>query len=514
MMVTRTARLVASLAALSMGLLLIRPTAARADQTLGTFGTWKVTSGTTQNQPSCNITWSTADDALTLILSANLSSPTTFSLYLWRSNWLFPPGSTQSVTLNFDGKPQVLSGNGINHTITVNLDATTFRPFLHGFTGGRSLSIAAPGDATPGLIGLEGTTAAVTELGQCTVADGFTQLPAPFAPATPATEAAAKASIQAASPSTATQSASPPDPFGDVRAKPLAQADYAGKALSISYGGLQATLEPDTSIDPQVCNDSKVSILLYEVSADNSSKACQIIKEIVDVNSKQVINAPVAIFDSSTTYDALDLSLAIRHLDSSSSLPQVIVSGNTGGAHCCVISAAATETSDTKWQIIQLGAVDGNGFDFLNLTHGGDDLLVISNDDFLYKFSSYAGSNAPTRILQLGGVHLQDVTANPAYRNFLLRELKSMETFEAQSSDSEPNGYLAGWVAQKALVGQFDDAWRVMLNSYDHQATDGLSDCAIDKRDWVKRGGLPRSISVIFGGRGLHYAAAECEGGL
>src|SRR3954454_16782713 len=44
----------------------------------------------------------------------------------------------------------------------------------------------------------------------------------------------------------------------------------------------------------------------------------------------------------------------------------------------------------------------------------------------------------------------------------------------------DSNGYLSAWVAQKAIIGQFDDAWATMLKSYDHVSTDGLINCSID----------------------------------
>jgi S1-C subfamily serine protease len=39
------------------------------------------------------------------------------------------------------------------------------------------------------------------------------------------------------------------------------------------------------------------------------------------------------------------------------------------------------------------------------------------------------------------------------------------------------NGFLGGWVAAKALVGQFDDAWARMLVSYDHSSDWLLDEC-------------------------------------
>src|SRR5205085_425676 len=50
----------------------------------------------------------------------------------------------------------------------------------------------------------------------------------------------------------------------------------------------------------------------------------------------------------------------------------------------------------------------------------------------------------------------------------------------------EPNGYLAAWLAQKALIGDFKDSWRTVLVSYDRKSSDGLENCAVEERLYVK----------------------------
>lgn len=115
-------------------------------------------------------------------------------------------------------------------------------------------------------------------------------------------------------------------------------------------------------------------------------------------------------------------------------------------------------------------------------------MFVDSAPSFDYKWSSYAGSRPPTRIQALRGDKLQDVSKESRYRDFMLMNLRAMESQWATTDNrAEPNGYLAGWVAQKALVGQLDDAWRTMLTTYDHDATQDL--CAIDKKAWPPQAG-------------------------
>ena len=65
-----------------------------------------------------------------------------------------------------------------------------------------------------------------------------------------------------------------------------------------------------------------------------------------------------------------------------------------------------------------------------------------------------------------------------------------METAAPQPGQGEINGYLAAWVAQKALVGQLKEAWPVMLKSYDHDSTEGRELCAVDNSVWSKQDNL------------------------
>jgi len=39
------------------------------------------------------------------------------------------------------------------------------------------------------------------------------------------------------------------------------------------------------------------------------------------------------------------------------------------------------------------------------------------------------------------------------------------------------NGYLGGWVAAKALVGELNDAWRTLLENFDHQSNWDMQEC-------------------------------------
>ena len=131
--------------------------------------------------------------------------------------------------------------------------------------------------------------------------------------------------------------------------------------------------------------------------------------------------------------------------------------------------------------------LDGDqGYSFLDPARDGSTVLVSVANAFMYRFASYAGSFAPTRIESFKEGAIRDVTAEPRFRDYLRSELRSMERGRADALRSEPNGYWAAWAAQKALAGELDDrAWKVIARSHDRTSQDGLSECSVDERVWV-----------------------------
>jgi hypothetical protein len=171
-------------------------------------------------------------------------------------------------------------------------------------------------------------------------------------------------------------------------------------------------------------------------------------------------------------------TVEVRRLDSTTTLPQIVIMSYTGGAHCCTITKLLTIDVSGTWHIVDGGMLDGDApYRFIDLNGDGNSELVSVDNSFLYAFACYACSYAPTRISTLTGLDLRDTTRDPRYQDFLRAELRDMEKFARAQHDMPPNGYLAGWVAQKALVGELDAAWRTMLASYDRTSDDGLIQC-------------------------------------
>ena len=169
--------------------------------------------------------------------------------------------------------------------------------------------------------------------------------------------------------------------------------------------------------------------------------------------------------------------VSVMRLDPGTSLPQIVLAYYWGGAHCCTVTKIATTDTAGNWRVLDGGALDGDGYEFKDLDgDGGAELLSVDNS-FLYAFASYAESYAPTRITKLINVELRDVTHEVRYEQFLRTRLKEIEAAARSNNFEGSNGYLGGWVAQKALVGELDDAWRKMLNSYDHNSDWTLEEC-------------------------------------
>ena len=177
-----------------------------------------------------------------------------------------------------------------------------------------------------------------------------------------------------------------PDAMAALRVKPLAQANYTGKPVTIGYKNVQASLQPDTSGAADICKPSNdESKLVLPGVGGASYTPCQVVAVKGADNGKEVLKAPVAVFDKDTSIDGLDIKVAIRKLDPATALPQLVLSGFTGGAHCCTVTIVLTEAGG-NWKAVSLGQMDGDGgFDYLDINHDGSTELVDIGDGFLYQ---------------------------------------------------------------------------------------------------------------------------------
>ena len=301
-------------------------------------------------------------------------------------------------------------------------------------------------------------------------------------------DAAALLGTSTPAPAAAVASTVAPDlPVGDP-AQPLAAAAFQDKPLSITAGAIRVAITAETSLDSKVC-DKAGGDLFGDGSPDVEDlphlASCRILMTAIVVSGKEVFSTRLATLDDDLQVDTLAAKVSIRRLDPTTGLPQVVFTGYTGGAHCCFITAILTTDAEGRWHGAHVPDDDSDsGFGFITAGDGSA-ALVEQDSSFAYEFSGYPGSLMPTRIYTLKGLDLHDATRDRPYGEFLSRELGGMEIFMKKNwSSDEVNGFLAGWVAEKSLVGQFDDAWRTMLANYDHDGDQGPTECRVDERVW------------------------------
>jgi len=183
--------------------------------------------------------------------------------------------------------------------------------------------------------------------------------------------------------------------------------------------------------------------------------------------------------------------LQVRELDRDNE-PEVIVQMYTGGAHCCIRTliygyVAAKRTYlplETDWQ--------NSGFALKELEAGGSWPEFLSEDNaFAYAFASYAGSGMPLLIFRYRSGALLDMTR--CYPQRIAAQANgfwSSALEQKRDPNGEPNGVLAGWVADQYNLGAGPAAWAQLKQfpSADAKFTASL-------RDLLKKNGYLRATA-------------------
>ena len=170
-------------------------------------------------------------------------------------------------------------------------------------------------------------------------------------------------------------------------------------------------------------------------------------------------------------------SIKLVKLKKDSEFPEVIFDFFTGGAHCCTVSKILYSTHEGSWQIADLGLRDGIDIQFEDITGEGNFVIIGLEDSFYYTFDCYACSRPPIKIEEFRNGHLDDVTREPRFKKRLKSELLKIES--DKNADWNSNGFLAGWVALKSLLGEQNDAFRRLLPLYDRTNQFGVMECVI-----------------------------------
>ena len=173
-----------------------------------------------------------------------------------------------------------------------------------------------------------------------------------------------------------------------------------------------------------------------------------------------------SVMSSVSTSSGRSTAIAIQ-LDPTSSEPEIAFSAYWDGAHCCTVTEIFSQVNDF-WARTEAATLDGGGYAFQDIDEDGSYELVRFDNSFLYAFGPYAFSWAPKIIEQLRAGELTPQSHNPVFARFYRRELAGMEHLARHDPSLwNSNGFLAAWVATKALLGEVDDAWPRMEASYD-----------------------------------------------
>lgn len=178
--------------------------------------------------------------------------------------------------------------------------------------------------------------------------------------------------------------------------------------------------------------------------------------------------------ESAVTY--FPATAGMVEMDGSNDTPEVVLDAYTGGAHCCSELVILSKDRGGTWRTIEAGLFDASGGRIADIDGDGGFEIEGRDEAFLYRFGCYACSAAPLQILVVADGDIRDATFEPrfqaAHRVYLAGLEKDVKLSEAG------NGYIAGWVAQKSILGEGAEAWAEMLMSYDRNDAWGLDQCA------------------------------------
>jgi len=198
-------------------------------------------------------------------------------------------------------------------------------------------------------------------------------------------------------------------------------------------------------------------------------------------------NVEVARMVGSSAPDTKAAIVQLADMDPLNIYPEVIFFSHSGGTHCCwSVTVLSSDASGKKWFEVEVPlAIDGMARPARELLNNGNYYLTTTDGSFLYRYARYSCSYAPTKVFKLDGKDLIDATLEKSLIPFHTAELrrlnlgKNLENLslqEYEDIDHPPcvNGFLAGWVATKAIIGEIESAWHTMLRLYNRSSDWGL----------------------------------------
>lgn len=255
---------------------------------------------------------------------------------------------------------------------------------------------------------------------------------------------------------------------------PLAYAALQGQVATVTAHGVTASLTVGAS---RQCG----APMVWQPAEPQPAAQCKVARLIIKNTTGQAHQAASFLLSPYGVEAGMShFEMALYQLDASSSVPQVMVAAYTGGAHCCEVASLFGQMPDGTWRETPLGQNDGDSLPtVVDAAHNGTAQIEQFDQSFLYTFASYAGSYAPLVLLRYQAATLDNVTRDALYRPYLAERLKGAQKDWVTSGRSEPNGFLAYYVATNANMGTFAPSWRYMMAHKDTPTDSmfGISEC-------------------------------------
>ncbi|MFN4114130.1 MAG: hypothetical protein ACK4GD_09335 [Sphingomonadaceae bacterium] len=201
---------------------------------------------------------------------------------------------------------------------------------------------------------------------------------------------------------------------------------------------------------------------------------------------------PIAVLLDEAVVPTHGLWVGIGKLGRRDAHPVVILTGYTGGMHCCVTAQLVTRQNGQP-RVLGLPMMDGDPNTGFPRDIDGDGMADIlrADDSFLYAFTSYAGSWAPPQLWNLRGGEMVDVSAEPRFAAFWQREAKKV----GKPCRRGQVGACAAYAAAMARLGRAEQGIAEALRNA--PKADWLPEpCTVD----LVEDECPEGKALVFGG--------------
>lgn len=160
------------------------------------------------------------------------------------------------------------------------------------------------------------------------------------------------------------------------------------------------------------------------------------------------------------------LRLAVRDLDADRE-PEVLVEVYTGGAHCCTEALVYRYLPGRRAYARSRHGFGNAGFRLIDPDRDGRPEIETVDDRLAYRFTAYAASVLPLRILHFDHGHLADATGRfPGLVRQEAERLWRGYLRLRQDREADVRGLLAAWLADMYRLGRGREGWRRLEEAY------------------------------------------------